>query len=191
MPSSEVTRLLTEIRQGDANAAERLLPLVYEELRTLAGRLMRSERTGHTLQPTALVHEAYLRLVGADVGWQGRSHFVGVAARAMRQILVNHALARRAEKRGGGRTPVSLELDDAVVAFESRSIDLIALDEALKKLGEVDPDQCRIVECRFFVGMTMIEIAELTERPLRSVEQDWSMARAWLRRQLDDSFASE
>ena len=190
MPSSEVTRLLSEIRQGDSNAAERLLPLVYEELRGLAGRLMRSERAGHTLQPTALVHEAYLRLVGADVGWQGRSHFIGVAARAMRQILVNHALARRAEKRGGGHSPVSLELDEAVSAFETRSIDLIALDEALKTLAEIDPDQCKIVECRFFAGLTMIEIANLTERPLRSVEQDWSMARAWLRRQLDGDCAN-
>jgi RNA polymerase sigma factor (TIGR02999 family) len=183
MPSSDVTRLLSEIRQGDPNAADRLLPLVYEELRSLAGRLMRSERTGHTLQPTALVHEAYLRLVGADVGWQGRAHFIGVAARAMRQILVNYALARRAEKRGGGQTP-SL-LDEAVVAYESRALDLIALDEALRRLAEMDPDQCRIVECRFFGGLSMIEIAELTGRPLRTVEHDWSMARAWLRQQLE------
>jgi RNA polymerase sigma factor (TIGR02999 family) len=187
MASSDVTRLLCEIRQGDSNAAERLLPMVYEELRSLAGRFMLSERTGHTLQPTALVHEAYLRLVGADVGWQGRSHFIGVAARAMRQILVNHALARRAEKRGGGRTPVSL--DEAVAAYEDRAIDLVALDEALSRLAELDPDQGRIVECRFFGGLNMTEIAELTGRPLRSVEHDWSMARAWLRRQLDGGAA--
>jgi RNA polymerase sigma factor (TIGR02999 family) len=143
---------------------------------------MSSERSGHTLEPTALVHEAYLRLVGADVDWQGRAHFIGVAARAMRQILINHAIARGTQKRGAGRAPVPL--DEAVIAYESRSLDLLELNDALKKLAEFDPDRCRIVEYRFFGGLTMPEIAELTSRDVNEIQEDWRFARAWLRSQL-------
>ena len=182
MPSSEVTQLLHAACQGDPGAADALLPLLYTELRALAGRIMQGERRAHTLQPTALVHEAFLRLVGSDEGWQNRVHFVRIAARAMRQILVNHAVAKRAEKRGGDGNRVPL--DEWVATYEARSIDLVALDEALKRLAELDPVQCQIVECRFFGGFTMEEIAELMGEPLRSVERDWSLARAWLRRQL-------
>ena len=180
--STEVTRLLHEMGQGDATAVDRLLPLVYEELHALARRMMSAERAGHTLQPTALVHEAYLRLVDAESGYANRGHFVGIAARAMRQILVNHAIARNAQKRGGGASTVPL--NGTIEAFEARAFDLIALDEALKKLAELDPEQCQIVECRFFAGLSMAEIAEVVGKPLRTVEREWNLARAWLRQQM-------
>lgn len=185
--SSDVSDLLVEVRNGEPEAADRLLTLIYDDLRALAARFMGAERPGHTLQPTALVHEAYLRLVGANVNWRGRAHFIGFAARAMRQILINHAIARGAQKRGAGRTSVSL--DDAVIAYESRSIDLLALDEALKTLAEIDPRQCQIVEYRFFGGMTMPEIADLTGRDLSEIQQDWRFARAWLRSRLQCGLA--
>jgi len=185
MPSAEVTQLLHAACQGDAGANERLLPLIYQELREEAARVMRGERPGHTLQPTALVHETFLRLVGGDVQWQDRSHFIRIAARAMRQILVNHALARRAQKRGGeGRR---VPFDDLAATYEARAVDLVALDEALQALALLDPEQCQIVECRFFGGYSMEEIARHLNRPLRSIERDWSLARAWLRRRLGDS----
>lgn len=181
---SDVTSLLQRVSDGDRGAVEMLLPLVYQELRSVAERYMLRERDDHTLQSTALVHEAYLRLIGAqDAQWQNRAHFVGVAARAMRQILVEHARARNAARRGGGwsRQP----LDDVVERFESRAYDLFALDAALTKLAMIDETQSRIVELRFFGGMSMQQAAEALDAPLRTVEREWNMARAWLRREID------
>ena len=181
--NTDATRVLVSARQGDQEAAEELLPLVYQELRGLAGRYLRGQRPGHTLQPTALVHEAYLRLIRQkDAGPADRSHFVGLAARAMRSILVDHARARMTAKRGGGQQRVPL--DDAVSLFESRSADLLTVDEALKQLAEFDERQSRIVELRFFGGLTTDEAADVLGTSTRTVEREWRMARAWLRRQV-------
>jgi RNA polymerase sigma-70 factor, ECF subfamily len=181
--AGEVTRVLGAVRDGDENAVDALLPLVYSELRSIADAYLRRERPGHTLEPTALVHEAYARLVGSEnLDWKDRAHFIAIAARSMRQILVNHALAKNAEKRGGGQHRLSL--DEALAVFEDRSIDLLALDEALKKLSDLDPEQARVVELRFFGGLTVPEAAEALGVSVRTVERDWTMARAWLRREL-------
>lgn len=164
--------------------ARQLLPQVYDELHALAERYLFRERPDHTLQPTALINEAFLRLCEQDKSaWNDRSHFVLIAARAMRQILVNHAIHRQAQKRGGGWREVAL--DDAVAIFQEKSIDLIALDEALAKLAEVDADQARIVELRFFGGLGTEAAAEALGMSVRTVEREWSMARAWLRRELE------
>src|ERR671921_664008 len=155
-----LTRLLREAQAGDRAALDELLPLVYRELRQLAARHLAQERPGHTLQATALVHEVYLRLIDQhSVDWRNRAHFFGIAAEMMRRILVNHALGRRAQKRGSGETLLSL---DEVVSFPNRQdVDLILLDEALNRLAEVDPLQARIVEMRFFGGLTVEEVAEV------------------------------
>ncbi|MGE3163999.1 MAG: ECF-type sigma factor [Planctomycetota bacterium] len=164
-------------------ALEDLVPLVYEELRELALRLLRRERRSHTLQPTALIHEAYLRLATQHaVSWNDRHHFVGIAARAMRQVLINHAEARQAVKRGGAWQRV--ELDEVVGLFEDRSLDLLELNEALQRLQQFDADLARIVELRFFGGLTVQETARVVGAPVRSVERDWAIARAWLLREL-------
>ncbi len=168
---------------GDRDAAEELFPAVYDELRAQAEAYMHRERLGHTLQPTALVHEAYLKLVQQDGSrWNDRAHFFAVAATAMRHILVNHALARKSLKRGGDRqrTPLS----QVIVEAESRSIDLIALDEALHELTNFDERQSRIVELRFFGGLTNKEVGEVLGVSLRTVEGEWSIAKAWLHRRL-------
>ncbi len=182
--AGEVTRMLSDAGRGDERAAERLLPLVYDELHRLADRYMHDERADHTLQPTALVHEAYLQLVhrGDKIDWRDRAHFIGVAAKAMRQILVNHAIHRRAAKRGGGVAKVAL--DDVVAAIEERSIDLIALDEALSKLAVIDPQQARIVELRFFAGLTVPQTAELLEISPRTVDRESLFAKGWLHREI-------
>jgi RNA polymerase sigma-70 factor, ECF subfamily len=165
-------------------SAEHLLPQVYDELHALAERYLFRERPDHTLQPTALINEAYLRLSEQDkAAWNDKSHFVLIAARAMRQILVNHAIHRQAQKRGGGWREIAL--DDAVAIFEEKSVDLVALDEALAKLAEVDPDQAKIVELRFFGGLGTDAAAAALGMSLRTVEREWSMARAWLRRELE------
>lgn len=180
----EVTRLLIGLRKGDASAQDKLIPLVYKELRTLAGRYMRQERPGHTLQPTALVHEAYIRLTGIhDIDWQNRSHFFAVSAQLMRRILVDSARAKQAQKRGGEYASVTV--DEALAAAPADSERLLAIDEALSRLGKLDPRQARIVELRFFAGLTEEEIAQVLEISPRTVKRDWRVAKAWLYRQLD------
>lgn len=178
-----VTRLLAGASGGDAGAVERLFPIIYDELRRLADRYLGDQRPGHTLQPTALVHEAFLRLAGAGTSCEDRGHFFAVAATAMRQVLVNHAKARGSAKRGGGaaRTP----LVDSLALLEERAIDLVALDEALERLAHLDPEQAHVVELRFFAGLTVDETAAAVGRPVRSVERDWSVARRWLRAELE------
>jgi RNA polymerase sigma factor (TIGR02999 family) len=179
----EITQLLIAWNQGDQRARDELAPLIYDELRRLARGLLRRERPGHTLQPTALVHEAFLRLIDQSrVNWRNRAHFFGAAARLMRQILINHAEARRAAKRGCEAQRVSL--DDVDHFATPPEIDLIALDEALRRLERLDPQQGRIVEMRYFSGLTIEEIAEAIGVSPATVKRDWSVARAWLRREL-------
>lgn len=179
-----ITQLLVEWSQGDKQALDQLAPLVYDELRRMARTYLRAERPDHTLQATALVHEAYLRLVDQhSVSWQNRAHFFGIASQMMRRILVNHAIARAAEKRGGGAEKLSL--DEAVSFSNQREIDLIALDEALKELECLDPQQTRIVELRFFGGLSIDETAQALRISPATVKRDWSTARLWLRRKLN------
>ena len=180
---ARVTRLLNRYAGGDSEAGEQLFPLVYDELRKLARRYMGGNDRGHTLQPTALVNEAWLRLVDQETaGFDGRRNFYALASRIMRSVLVDHARARCAEKRGGGQRRITL-YDDAGVQ-ESGSIDLLALDEALERLTEVDPELARIVELRFFGGLNHPEIARATGSSLRTVERNWRLARAWLHGEL-------
>jgi RNA polymerase sigma-70 factor (ECF subfamily) len=179
----EVTRLLVAWSSGDEAALEHLMPLVYDELRRLARRYMHSERPGHTLQTTALVNEAYLRLVHwRDVQWQNRAHFFAVSAQIMRRILVDFARSRDYAKRGGGAHQVSL--DEAAIVPGGRGADLVALDEALNALAELDARQSRVVELRFFGGLSLEEIAEVLKVSVGTVRRDWSLARAWLHREL-------
>ena len=179
----EVTQLLHRIVDGSDSAGERLLPLIYEEMRDIAANAMRGERADHTLQPTALVHEAYINLVGSDVQWQGRRHFLAVAARAMRRLLINHARDRRAAKRGGGQW-ARITLDEALSDVEERIIDVIALDEAMEKLSRASERQAAIVELRFFGGLTMSEAAATLGITTDVARGDWAIARAWLTREL-------
>ena len=160
------------------------LSVVYEQLRSLAEKCLRDERPGHTLQPTALVHEAYLKLSGQrSAGWKDRGEFLGVAAQAMRRILVDHARMRGREKRGGGQARVPL--DEAIAIAGERALDLVALDESLGVLAGIDPQKARIVELRFFAGLTAQEAADALGISLRAVERDWTMARAWLRGRIE------
>lgn len=178
-----VTRLLVDWSRGDAAALERLTPLVYGELKRLAGRYLRRERPDHTLQSTALVHEAYLRLIDQrSVAWQNRAHFFGVAAQLIRRILVDHARSKHAAKRGANA--VKLSLDDIVETPRQRDLDLVALDDALGTLGELDPQQSRIVELRFFAGLSIEETAEVLHISPATVKRDWTAAKAWLYREL-------
>jgi RNA polymerase sigma factor (TIGR02999 family) len=179
----QVTRILTRLSGGDRQAVDELLPLVYAEMRRIAGGYMRRERKGHTLQPTALTHEAYLRLVGsAPIEWRDRAHFLGVAAQAMRRILVEHARARGRRKRGGDAQRVSL-VDVAAVPGVP-TIDLLALDAALTNLAAADPRKGRVVELLYFGGLTADEAGELLGVTGRTVERDWRYARLWLLREL-------
>jgi RNA polymerase sigma factor (TIGR02999 family) len=181
---AEVTRLLGEYRRGDRGALERLLPLVYRELRRIAAGALRAERSGHTLQPTALVHEAYLRLADQkDVRWQNRAHFLGCAAQVMRHVLVDAARARRAGKRGGDAARVTLT-DALGVAAEARGLDVVALDDALRALAALDARQARVVELRYFGGLSIGEAAEVLGVSPATVSADWAVARTWLRREL-------
>jgi RNA polymerase sigma-70 factor (ECF subfamily) len=181
--SGEVTRLLVNWSQGDLRAREALLPLVYGELRRLAASYLRREREDHTLQPTALVHEAYLRLVEERrVNWQGRSHFFGVAATLMRRILVDHARARLSGKRGGGMPRVPLT--DTVMMSRERPDELLALDQGLTRLALVDPQQGRIVELRAFAGLSVEETSQALGISPATVKRDWAVARAWLSREI-------
>ena len=182
-PTHDVTQLLEDLSAGKEHALDDLMPLVYRELRRQAAGYLRRERQNHTLQPTALVNEAFLKLVQQrNVRWQNRAHFFGVASQAMRRILVDHARTHRREKRGGDAAKVTL--DDAVIGAQSRSIDLLALDEALERLGQLDERQVRVVELRFFGGLSVEETAEALRISPATVKREWSMARAWLHSQL-------
>lgn len=175
----DVTVLLAEMTKGNTDAASKLIPLVYRELRELAASYMRHERSDHTLQPTALVHEAYLKLVQQrSVDWQSRAHFFGVAAQVMRRILVDHARGHLRGKRGGGQRPVPI--DEALVFTPEQSEELVKLDQSLERLTQIDPRQGRIVELRFFGGLTVEQTADLLEISPKTVKRDWSMAKAWL-----------
>lgn len=182
----EITRILSELQKDPEQAQEaanRLFAAVHGELRRLAGGLMRGERPGHTLQPTALVHEAYLRLVEArTIDWQGRAHFFGIAARAMRQILVDHARARAAAKRGGGMRQVTL--DSRVGVAGEGELDLLDLDRILTHLRSMDERMAQVVEFRVFAGMSVEEVAHVLGVSVRTVHNDWRVAKMWLRRQM-------
>jgi RNA polymerase sigma-70 factor (ECF subfamily) len=184
-PPHEVTQLLIAWGNGDKTALDRLMPLIYDELRRLARHYMTRERPGHTLQTTALVNEAYLRLVDQKgTRLENRAHFFGIAARIMRQILVEHARSRQAAKRGGGQYKLSLSRVDRITS--APDVNLLALDEALGTLEALDPQKSRIVELRYFGGLGIEETAEVIGRSPATVKRDWSMARAWLRRELGD-----
>jgi RNA polymerase sigma-70 factor, ECF subfamily len=188
-PAGDVTRLLLRWSAGDREAFRDLLPLVYDELKRRAEREMGRERAGHTLQPTALVHEAYLKLVKqASLSVRDRAHFFAVAARAMREVLVDHARRRRSEKHGGQKTMLSIE--DVTVSSPPRSIDLLALDLAIGKLADLDERQARLVELRVFGGLTIEESAEVLGFSPATVSRDWRHAEAWLRRELGSAPAS-
>jgi RNA polymerase sigma factor (TIGR02999 family) len=173
-----------------AGRLDELVPLVYDELRELAAAILRHERPGHSLQPTALVNEAYLRLIDATkVEWQGRAQFLALAARSMRQVLVDHARSRDAGKRGGDRVRVTL-MDDAVGARGLQELDLLDIDDALEALAALDARKARVIELRFFAGLEMKEIADVLRIGLTTAEDDWYFARAWLRRHLGGPSAS-
>jgi RNA polymerase sigma-70 factor, ECF subfamily len=182
--SHTVTEMLAEWSEsGDREALDQLMPIVYDELHRQAARYLRHERQDHTLQTTALVHEAYVRLIDqAEVRWQNRAHFYGIAAEMMRRILVDHARKRNAAKRGGDAVKVTL--NDDVRAASEQNLDLIAVDEALTKLTEIDQQQARVVELRFFGGLNVEETAAVLRISERTVKRDWSVAKAWIRREL-------
>src|SRR5688572_31423376 len=192
-PQQGVTELLVAWGEGDRVALDQLMPVVYDELRRLAKNHLRKERPDHTLQTTALVHEAYLRLVDQkSVNWNNRAQFFGIAAQMMRRILINHANDRQAQKRQCYATKVSLDqertklsLDEAVSFFEKREVDLMALDEALNDLAALDPQQTRIVELRFFGGLTIDEVSEVLGISPATTKREWDSAKLWLRRQLN------
>ncbi len=186
----EVTQLLGDWSRGDASAFDRLIPLVQPELHRLAHHYMSRERAGHTLQTTALINEAYLRLAdNSKAAWQNRSHFVAAAAQLMRRIMVDHARERLTLKRGGGAVRVTL--DESAMVTDTRSEELLALDEALESLAELDPRKSQIVELRYFGGLTAEETAEFLHVSLRTVEREWNMAKAWLYRALSEKQPDE
>ncbi len=177
---SDITGLLSEYNNGNRAALDELFPLIYDELKRVAANKLKNERADHTLQPTALVHEAYLRLIQQEsVDWKSRVQFFGLAAEMMRRILTNHALSRNTEKRGGGQQ-FKIEFDEAIVFTTGRGIDLIALDQALTELAKIDPKQAHIVELRFYTGLKVEEIAELLDVSESTVKREWRMAKAWL-----------
>lgn len=181
--SEQITQLLQSWHRGDQHAIEKLVPLVYEELHRLAHRYMADERPEHTLQTTALINEAYVRLVdSAHTSWESRTHFFGVCAQVMRHILVDWARSRRAQKRGGDA--IALELDEALVVEAQPHADLVALDDSLKTLAEVDPRKSQVVELRFFGGLSVKETAEVLKVSEETVQRDWKFAKSWLRREL-------
>jgi len=185
MPQSTpktVTQLLLDWRHGDQEALDALMPLVYDELRRLARGYMRRERPGHTLTTTGLIHEAYLRLIGQEVNWQSRAHFFGIAAQMMRRVLVDHAKRQQRAKRGGRAPKVSL--DEPALVTEAPNIDLVALDEALYRLEKLDPQRSRIVELRFFGGLSNQEASEVLGISPATVQRQWAGARAWLYHEL-------
>jgi RNA polymerase sigma-70 factor (ECF subfamily) len=182
-PSAQVTRLLLDLKNGDPAAVGRLMPIVYDELRRLAAHYLRDERAAATLQPTALVHEAYLRLVAQSMpDWESRSHFFGVAAHLMRQILVDHARRHRSQKRGGGQVQVSL---DGIIAFAPmKTDDIVALDDALNALAAVDARKCKVIELRFFGGLSIEETARALNVSVGTIGREQRLAEAWLHREL-------
>lgn len=183
-PSShQVTELLVRWREGDRRALDELMPLVYQELRRLAARHMRGERPGHTLQTSALVNEAYLRLAGhEEMQWQNRAHFFAVAAQAMRRVLVDHARRRGNRKRGGGAHRV--DIDEVLLVSAERAAEVVALDEALARLAEVAPRKSQLVELRFFGGLSVEETAEVLNVSPGTIMRDWTFAKAWLRKEI-------
>lgn len=181
--SPEITRMLIALTDGNTEVVNNLLPLIYDELRSLAGNYLRRERLSHTLQPTALVHEAYIKLIDQkQVKWQNRAHFFGIAAQMMRRILVDYARKQNYLKHGGGARHVSL--DQAAVISRERTAELVALDEALNALALIDARAARVVELRFFGGLTVKETAEASGLSVDMVKRDWSTAKAWLHRQM-------
>ncbi len=182
--SHEVTQLLIQWSNGDKAALDKLMPLIYEELRQLARHYMNRERAGHTLQTTALVNEAYLRLINRkQVHWQNRAHFFAIAAHLMRSILVDHARSHAYAKRGGGARKIAL--DEALAVSQQRAADVVALDDALKRLAEIDRQQSRIVELKFFGGLTIEETAEVLGLSPATIKREWSTAKAWLYHELN------
>lgn len=185
-----ITDLLVSYGRGDKESLDKLMPVVYDELRRQAARYLRREQVGHTLQTTALIHEAYVRLVDQrNVQWQNRAHFFGIAAQMMRRILVDHARTKKRAKRGGSNIKVSLA--DATVAAKGQDLDVVALDEALNRLAKIDEQQSRVVELRFFSGLTVEETAEVMGISPATVKRDWSMAKAWLHRELSGDVGKE
>jgi len=178
----DVTRLLADYVSGNSAALEKLLPLVYDELRRVAAGYMRRESEGHTLQATALVHEAYFRMIDQNQAFQNRSHFLGVAAQMMRRILVDHARGKRADKRGGDAHKIDIE--EAIGLSDAAHPDLVKLDDALKELAKVDERQSRIVELRYFGGLEIEEVAEVLNISPATVKRDWTVAKAWLKKEL-------
>ena len=177
--NSDITGLLADYKNGNRAALDEIFPLIYDELKRVAGNKLKNERADHTLQPTALVHEAYLRLISQEsVDWTNRVQFFGIAAEMMRRILTNHAVSRNTDKRGGQQLKV--ELDDALMFTTGRGVDLIALDEALTELAEIDRKQAQIVELRFYTGLKVEEVAELLKISDSTVKREWRMAKAWL-----------
>lgn len=187
--SKPVTQLLIDLGNGNDGALNQILPQIYNELRRLAGYYMSRERPNHTLQPTALLHEAYLRLIDQRrVDWKNRAQFFGLAASMMRRVLVNHARDRAAGKRGGDAVKVTLSI--AAGVFEQPDVDAIAIDEALEKLAQLDPRKSRIIEFKFFTGLTTQEIAEVLDISTATVEREWNFARAWLYNALKEQGAA-
>jgi RNA polymerase sigma factor (TIGR02999 family) len=178
-----ITLLLEDCVNGKKNAVNELLPLVYNELKRISSKYLHEEYRNHTLQTTELVHEAYIKLVGGqEINWQNRAHFFGIAANSMRQILVDYARKRNSQKRGEGKTHLSLDNVEEI-AFQSDE-DILALDEAMKKLESFDPDLSKVVELRFFAGLSVEETAKVLDRSASTVKREWSLARAWLFREL-------
>lgn len=183
-----ITELLASYGRGDKESLDQLMPVVYDELRRQAARYLRREKAGHTLQTTALIHEAYVRLVDQrNMQWQNRAHFFGIAAQMMRRILVDHARSKKRAKRGGSDIRVSL--GDAEVAAKDQELDVVALDEALERLALIDKQQSRVVELRFFSGLSVEETAEVMGISKSTVKRDWSVAKAWLHRELSGDIA--
>lgn len=179
----DVAESLNEMANGRESEAERLMPLVYDQMRALARSLLNQEVPGHTLQPTALVNEAYLKLADQNrVSWKGKTHFFAIGAKVMRRILVDHARGRKRQKRGGGMRRISL--DEELRVSSRNDEDVLAIEDALTRLDTLDPRQAKIIELRFFGGLTVEEVAEVLRVSKRTVESDWTMARAWLRREL-------
>lgn len=186
MTPDKVTQLLGELAGGNRTVVDALAPLIYQELKKIAGSHLRRERPGHTLQATALVNEAYLKLIDQkDASWQNRAHFFGVASQIMRRILLDYAKSQKRAKRGGGAHKTSL--DEALVVAEDRASDLVNIDEALTRLGELDPRQAKVVELRFFGGLSVEETAEVMGISAPTVKREWAMARAWLHRELENA----